>query len=135
MKQKSQGHYAVGYGKPPISGQIKKGEKRNPYGRRGTKNLHRSYIDIARRVLNEKIKIKEGDRVLRVPRLEAVMRSMTASALKGNLRAQEFVLERGWQVRFDKNVHHITNVHFVESDGNGRPKTYPARPIDTTKTS
>jgi hypothetical protein len=82
----------VGYGRPPVHSRFRKGQSGNPTGNRqpdkaeGVKHLVRQE---AERMLT----IREGDKVIRMPAVQAVFRSQIASAVKGNVAAQRAVLK------------------------------------------
>jgi hypothetical protein len=80
-------HY-VGYGSPPTETRWKKGESGNRSGRpQGSMNL-RATIE---RLLTDKITVREGDKIRRVTRLEAVLMKQLQQALRGDLRAIQAV--------------------------------------------
>ncbi len=82
--------YEVGFGKPPKSGQFKKGQSGNPKGRpRDSKNLK----TIMLRELSEKVTIKEGSKTRTLNRLEGIVKALTNSALHGKLGAIVKLLE------------------------------------------
>jgi uncharacterized protein DUF5681 len=79
----SQG-YAVGYKKPPKASQFKPGQSGNPKGRpRSSKNFVTSFTSI----LEEKITLREGKRVLKVSKLEAMIRTLIHKAAQGDAKA------------------------------------------------
>ena len=82
--------YEVGYGKPPRSGQFRKGQSGNPKGRpkgaRGVKSL----LDDA---LSKEITVSEGGKTSRVTKREALILSLITNALKGDIRAVGQVLK------------------------------------------
>ncbi len=81
--------YEVGYGRPPKNGQFKPGQSGNPKGRRkGSKNLA---TDLAEE-LGETIRIREGDRNLRVSKQRAMLKALVAKALKGDARAASLLI-------------------------------------------
>ena len=83
------GDYEVGYGKPPKHSQFKKGESGNPNGRpKGTKNLKTDLEE----ELREQMVIREGDRVMRVSKQRAIVKSLIAKTVKGDTRAAATVL-------------------------------------------
>jgi hypothetical protein len=76
---------SVGYGRPPVNARFKPGQSGNPKGRRkGQRNIH-TVVDDA---LNQRIKIREGDRSRSVTKLDAVIMTMVNAALKGDSKAQ-----------------------------------------------
>jgi len=77
--QPNGGHSAVGYGKPPVHTRFKKGQSGNPKGRRkGQRNVH-TVVDEA---LSQRITIREGNRTRSVTKLDAVILTMVAAALR-----------------------------------------------------
>jgi len=92
--------YAVGYGKPPAERRFKTGKSGNPRGRpRGNKNPRRSPLSAERAndfLLEEAyrpIVLREGDRVIELPAIQAVFRAMGVAAMKGNRFAQKTLAE------------------------------------------
>lgn len=76
--------YEVGYRKPPKHTQFKPGQSGNPRGRpKGTKNLK---TDL-REELDEQIVVREGGRAQRVSKQRAMVKTIMARALKGDVRA------------------------------------------------
>ncbi|MDB5497291.1 MAG: hypothetical protein JWP28_1322 [Phenylobacterium sp.] len=81
--------YEVGYGKPPAASRFKPGRSGNPNGRpKGAKNLA---TDLAEE-LGETIRIREGDRELRVSKQRAMLKALVAKALKGDARAASLLI-------------------------------------------
>lgn len=75
---------AVGYGRPPEATRFKPGQSGNPRGRpKGVRN----FITDLREELSEKIRICESGKELRVSKQRAVIKSLVAAALKGDVRA------------------------------------------------
>jgi Family of unknown function (DUF5681) len=74
-----QGTYKVGYGRPPLHSRFKRGQSGNPRGRtKQSRNLR----TIVKQVSNEQVQIREGDRPRRMPRMEALVRTMFTRAFK-----------------------------------------------------
>ena len=83
------GDYEVGYGKPPQHTRFQPGESGNPRGRlRGTKNLKTDLME----ELGEKILIREGEHARPVSKQRALVKSLVARALKGDVRAANLVV-------------------------------------------
>jgi hypothetical protein len=93
----------VGYGRPPIEHQFKKGISGNPRGRpkrkkaAGPKDPLKFSTQPANQCLLEEayrpVLIREGDRTIQLPTIQAVFRSMGVSAMKGNRFAQRHIAE------------------------------------------
>ena len=107
-----EGTYTVGYGRPPTATRFRKGQSGNPRGRpRGrTRDRARGIID---KELYRLLTLKEGGRTVQMPALQAVVRSLTTAAVKGNGPAQRTVL---------------TLAREVGSDQPASPTPDPARP-------
>jgi hypothetical protein len=74
-----EGRYEVGYGRPPLHSRFKRGKSGNPKGRpKQSGNLR----TIVKQVSDEQIQIRDGDRLRRMPRIEALVRTTFARALK-----------------------------------------------------
>jgi len=89
MPDSEKTEYEIGYGKPPKSGQFRKGQSGNPKGRpKGVPNLNR----IIQQLLSEQVTITEGGKKKRVSTLVATLMRLKEKALKGDMRAIERVL-------------------------------------------
>jgi hypothetical protein len=83
--------YEVGYGNPPKHTRFRKGQSGNPGGRpRGIAagGLRRLVVNEAYR----KIKVKEGDDIVHLPTIQAIVRASFALAAKGNGPAQRALI-------------------------------------------
>jgi Family of unknown function (DUF5681) len=79
----------VGYRKPPARTRFQPGQSGNPNGRpKGSVNLR---TDL-RSELSEQIRIREGERSLKVSKQRAMLKALVAKALKGDARAANVVL-------------------------------------------
>jgi hypothetical protein len=73
--------YDVGYGKPPENTQFKPGHSGNSKGRpKGAKNLK----TIVQQEAYSKISIKEGGKISKVTKVEALIKSTMAKGIQGN---------------------------------------------------
>jgi hypothetical protein len=75
--------YEVGYGRPPIRTRFKKGVCPNPNGR--GKRDPTGMADIIRNALSEEVEYREGRRVRRGSRLEAIIRKLFSEAMRGDV--------------------------------------------------
>ena len=82
--------YEVGYGKPPPHRRFRKGRSGNPGGRPRGITEGRAMKLVVKEAYRM-VRVKEGDRVLSIPALAAVVRSLIALAAKGNGPAQRLV--------------------------------------------
>jgi hypothetical protein len=81
--------YKVGYGKPPKARQFKRGKSGNPKGRpRGSLNLA---TDLTAE-LGENITVREDGRSRKVSKQRALIKSLMAKALQGDVRAMTSLL-------------------------------------------
>ena len=83
------GEYDVGYRRPPKATRFKPGRSGNPKGRpKGSPNLA---TDLSAE-LGEQITVREGGQERRVSKQRALIKSLTAKALKGDVRATTALL-------------------------------------------
>jgi Family of unknown function (DUF5681) len=88
---KNAGAYNVGYGRPPKKHQFKPGHSGNPKGRpKGAKNE----ATILREIMHQRMEVREGGRARKISRLEALLLRCLEAALKGDLKAMAFLLNR-----------------------------------------
>jgi hypothetical protein len=83
--------YEVGYGKPPVHTRFRKGQSGNPSGRPKRKATERAK-EIALQEAYRLVPVREGDKIVKMPAVQAVHRSQIALAAKGNGPAQRAVL-------------------------------------------
>lgn len=82
--------YLVGYGKPPIEGRLQKGKSGNPSGRPRRKKTsalgHGPSLaptrDIIWQEAHRPVTLRDGDKIVTMSSMQAVMRSMTMQAIK-----------------------------------------------------
>jgi hypothetical protein len=82
----------VGYGKPPIRTRFRKGQSGNPGGRPRGMTTGRATA-LALKEAYRVVRVREGERVVSLPALQAILRSQIALAAKGNGLAQRLVIE------------------------------------------
>jgi hypothetical protein len=84
LRKKVMGGYRIGYGNPPKRTQFKKGQSGNPRGRpKGRRNLA---TDLAAE-LGEHVTVREDGHPRRVSKQRALIKSLMAKALGGDVRA------------------------------------------------
>jgi hypothetical protein len=74
----------VGYRKPPRKSRFKSGQSGNPKGRpKHARNLKTEFLE----ELSEVIRVREGDREMKISKQRAFVKSLVAAAIKGDMRA------------------------------------------------
>jgi hypothetical protein len=91
-KDSGSGDFEVGYGKPPLRTRFRKGQSGNAGGRpRGITDGRAKAL--ALKEAYRAVSVKVGDNVIKLPALQAILRSQVALAAKGNGPAQRAVIE------------------------------------------
>jgi hypothetical protein len=81
---------SVGYRRPPKQHQFKPGQSGNPKGRpKGAPTLQ----EVMAKEATKHIKVKQGDKIVVVPKLEALARRVFAKALEGDLAAARLIFQ------------------------------------------
>jgi hypothetical protein len=92
------GRDKVGYGRPPKATQFKPGKSGNPKGRpKGSLNL---VTDLAAE-LTEQITVREDGRTRRVSKQRALIKSLLAKGIQGDVRAAAAILALYAKVNVD----------------------------------
>ena len=76
--------YEVGKYRPPSASRIKPGERRNPKGR---PRAQKEPADLLKAFYMEKIKVRVGDKTVRMQRIVAEAHILNSKALSGDIRA------------------------------------------------
>jgi hypothetical protein len=84
--------FAIGYGKPPAHTRFRKGRSGNPGGRPRGMTAGRATA-LALKELYRAVPVREGDKIIKMPAIQAVLRSKIALAAKGNGPAQRALIE------------------------------------------
>lgn len=74
----------VGYKQPPMQSRFKPGQSGNPTGRaKGSLNIE----SLFQKILKERITVREGGRVRKISKAEAILRSLVLAAMKGDAKS------------------------------------------------
>jgi hypothetical protein len=84
--------HKVGYCKPPLHTRFRKGQSGNPAGRPHGMTARRATA-LALKEAYRLVNVREGDKVITLPAIQAVLRSQVALAAKGNGPAQRNLIE------------------------------------------
>lgn len=86
--------YNVGYGKPPVNSQFKKGQSGNPRGKRrdsGQKSSEEPFAETLRRVATRKRRVRCGENVEQLSALEVSLERLAVMA-SGNGTAKDTII-------------------------------------------
>jgi hypothetical protein len=132
--------YAVGYKKPPKSGQFKKGVSGNKKGRPKKKKesiIDKSMLEILKKVLHDTIPISDGQGSKTITKGEAMITQLVNKAINGDLQAikqlQPLIAECNLLLPEPSKTSQVKGLNiiytYLDKDGNSSPE----KPEDITK--
>jgi len=80
--------YDTGYGKPPKSGQFKKGQSGNPSGKKRPPKVE----DVLKKALSQTVSVNVGGKKQKLPMLEVIIEALVRKAASGDLQAIKTVV-------------------------------------------
>lgn len=110
--KKKDGEYKVGYGKPPVATQFKKGVSGNP---KGKKRSAPNFAQTLRSILTEKVNVHVDGRVEKQSKFVLLARSLIARAIKGDPSAtrQAYALIEKYGLMKPEDIQHVVTVELV----------------------
>lgn len=103
----SQAPARVGYGSPPRHSRYQPGQSGNPGGRpKGGQNLKTLF----NKILNEQVALRDGAKVRKISKAEAVIRSVVVGALRGDPRSMAILLRLAEQAGGFEDKAEITKI-------------------------
>lgn len=102
----------IGYGKPPRASRFKPGRSGNPNGRpkkkpvaSGIPHMNEERMkDIVQEEAYRTISVRDGDKLVEIPIVQAILRGVALSAAKGNAKAQKTFTDLLKAVEEDKKA-------------------------------
>jgi hypothetical protein len=92
-KKPSTDDQKIGYRKPPVHTRFRKGRSGNPGGRPRGMTAGRATA-LALKEAYRPVNVREGDKVMTLPAIQAILRSQVALAAKGNGPAQRTFIQK-----------------------------------------
>ena len=101
----------VGYRNPPEHSRFKPGQSGNPSGRRKGSQNFKTLFD---KILNEEVSLRDGDKLKKISKAEAILRGLVVGALRGDTRNLAMLLRMAEQAGgFEDPASGITEVRRV----------------------
>jgi Family of unknown function (DUF5681) len=103
MSDDAKNERQVGYGRPPVHTRFRKGQSGNPAGKRRRSEAER----VTNMIWSEAMRtltLREGDKVVKMPALQVVLRSQITAAAKGNGPAQRAVVRAAQEIEAAKSA-------------------------------
>jgi gamma-glutamyl:cysteine ligase YbdK (ATP-grasp superfamily) len=107
-KPPAQDSNQVGYGRPPVYSRFRKRQSGNPTGKRWHAAAEHAEAFI-RKEAYRLLTVREGDKVTTMPALQAVWRSLIASAAKGNVSALRAVVKAVQEIEAEARARRTGN--------------------------
>lgn len=98
--------YAVGYAQPPVATRFQKGRSGNPGGRRKKEDHYAQTSELILEEAFRPVMVREGNKVIKLPAIQAILRSQIQLAAKGNQAAQRAVLDCVRRVEDKREARH-----------------------------
>jgi hypothetical protein len=123
--------YPVGYGRPPAHTRFKPGQSGNPKGKpKGQKKLGTIFRDI----LNEQVSIREGDKIRKVSKVEAMFRAVALKAMKGDPKSFQTIVSFCQQSgEFEAEPERIEAIHRYLVTPDGKYYSMPSPEMQDTE--
>lgn len=105
-------NYDVGFCKPPVEGRFKPGQSGNVKGRPRKKREQSPIPEMWEQRFEQtflaecyrKISIRDGEKTIKIPTIEAMVKRVSLDALRGNNRAQKYFLDTARKIE-SENYH------------------------------
>ena len=85
--------YKVGYKKPPEASRFQKGVSGNPRGRPKKKDEQATITEKMLKELQHKVFIRENGKIIKVTKIDAIIKNLLASAMKGDPKAISLIMK------------------------------------------
>lgn len=89
----SSDNYDVGYKKPPVSSRFQKGVSGNPRGRPKKDQSQATILEEIIKELKKTVTIRENGKIIKVTKMEAMIKNLLASAMKGDSKSISLLMK------------------------------------------